>query len=277
MGFYRKNGFEFSWTIEGEGKPLVFLPGWAEIPDVWRLSEADRLKGYQKVFLDLGGHFPAEFPKDIDKLTHSDFLGSHFEILTEIANDNIITLIGHSTGALVGYAYANQFPEKVRKFIGVGTFLQGPLRGSGRFIPFLKSFHASFLIDFAFAFSQISYSSFLDTVFGLPIETKQDILNRPDIANFLHHFYNKYRKIEPKNLRLILEFLDEYRLEEKANFFPATFIHGKKDPVVDFEEIQEFTKNHSNQTLIPMEGIGHSPHIENIPLFWDIIIEVLRE
>lgn len=276
MSFYRKNGFEFSWSGEGEGKPIVFLPGWAEIPDVWRFSESGKLKNYRKYFLDLGGHYPAEFPPHLSRLDADTFLSPHYEILKEIAGAGKITLIGHSTGGLVAYGFARRYPELVEKLIGVGLFLEGPLEGSGKIINFLKNFHLSIFIDIAFAFSQLSYSSFLDTVFGLPEESKEEVLNRPEIANFLVHFYDVYKKMEPKNLRLIAEFLDEYRMEKNFLPFPITVIHGQSDPVVRYQRMVEFSNEHKEVKLIGLKGIGHSPHVEDMPLFWEIIIDILK-
>ena len=82
MQFNQKNGFISSWVSEGSGKKIVFLPGWAETHSVWQESCPKNLLGYEKIFMNLCGHFPSEFPKDKNHLQLEEFLDSHFESLS---------------------------------------------------------------------------------------------------------------------------------------------------------------------------------------------------
>lgn len=278
MQFNQKNGFISSWVSEGSGKKIVFLPGWAEPHSVWQESCPKNLFGYEKIFMNLGGHFPSEFPKDKTHLQLAEFLDSHFDILNKIAANEKLILIGHSTGAFVNWQYMNHFPDKVEKNILVGSFLEGPIGGIVTLMENLRLWNLTFLTDFALGFSQDSKSTFYDTALSVNPDRKQEFLNRADVKEFFPTFFEQYKKIKPKSLRIVVEILESIRLSDMnlREGLPLYFIHGEKDPVVSISRIKQFCENYKTAKLIAIADTGHSPHWENPSLFWSYVREILE-
>jgi pimeloyl-ACP methyl ester carboxylesterase len=278
MNLFKKNNFISSWVTEGAGKKILFLPGWAESHSVWQKSCPKDIIGYEKIFMNLGGHFPSEFPSHKNHLTLDEFLESHFQVFHEIAGNDRLTLIGHSTGAFVNWQYMNRYPNKVDKNILVGSFLEGPIGGMISVLELLKNWNLSFLTDFIFGFYQNSQSIFYDSALSVNPANKQEFLNREDVKEFFPTFFEQYKKMNPKSLRIIIEILENIRL---ANLhlregLPLYFIHGDKDPVVPHTQVKNFCEKYKTAKLFTVPDTGHSPHWENPTTFWKIVRDILE-
>ncbi len=278
MGMYSKRGFQFSWFQEGHGPKILFLPGWAEVPLAWKESCESRLPNYEKIYLTLGGHYPAEFPKGKSHLSVEEFLLPHFEVIEQISEKQEMICIGHSTGALVLWHYYNQFPERVKKLILVGGFLEGPLSGFGKLIGWLKSAKLSFLVDMGIAFQQSSYHFFLESVFSVNPSDQEEFLARQDVQTILPRFYESYKRLSPTALRIVAEVLDESRIQDMdlIEGLNLHFIHGENDPVIPIAQVQKFCSNYPTANLYPFANCGHSPHWEKKEEFWNLVEKIIR-
>lgn len=277
MQIHNKNNFISTWETEGTGKKIIFLPGWAESHSVWQEACPKNFEGYKKYFMNLGGHFPSEFPSHKHHLTLDEFLESHFDTLNEVAGNDKLTLIGHSTGAFVNWQFMNRFPEKVEKNILVGSFLEGPISGVGSLLYSLKDWHLSFVLDLLFGFYQRSESIFYDSALAVNPSTKEEFLNREDVKKFFPIFFEQYKKMSPSSLRIVIEILESVRLENLnlREGLPLNFIHGENDPVVSFASIKNFCDSYPSARLISMSDTGHSPHWEKPTIFWKYVQEIL--
>ncbi len=278
MQLHRKNKFISSWVTEDSGKKILFLPGWAESHSVWQSSCPKDLVGYEKIFMNLGGHFPSEFPPHKTHLTLEEFLEPHFQVFHELAGNDRLILIGHSTGAFVNWQYMNRYPNKVAKNILVGSFIEGPIGGMISLLELLKNWNLSFLTDFIFGFYQNSRSIFYDAALAVNPETRREFLNREDVKQFFPTFFEQYKRMTPKSLRIIIEILENIRL---ANLnlregLPLYFIHGDKDPVVSHTQVKNFCEKYKTAKLFTIPDTGHSPHWENPALFGKIVKEILE-
>ncbi|MBK8394411.1 MAG: alpha/beta hydrolase [Leptospiraceae bacterium] len=279
MNFLKKNGFTSSWEKEGNGKKILFLPGWAESQSVWREICQNNLVNYEKYFLNLGGHFPSEFPSDLNKLTLDKFLESHFELIDHLADNDKLILIGHSTGGFISWMYANTFPEKIEKLILVGSFLEGPISGIVPIIKKLSDWKLSFITDFIFEHYQNSESIFYDAALAVNPSQRESFLKRDDVKIFFPKFFAEYKKMNVKSLRMVVDILDSIRISKlklKENL-PIHFIHGDKDPVIPYSQILNFCNTYETANLITMFDVGHSPHWENPKLFWKKVLEILNK
>ncbi len=278
MQIHNKNKFISTWVTEGTGKKIIFLPGWAESHSVWQEACPKDLVGYEKIFMNLGGHYPSEFPPHKTHLTLEEFLESHFEVFHELAGNDKLILIGHSTGALVNWQYMNRFPEKVDKNILVGSFLEGPIGGIGSLLGSLKNWHLSFILDLVFGFHQDSKSIFYDTALSVNLANKKEFLNREDVKEFFSFFFEQYKKMRPSSLRIVIEILESIRLADLnlREGLALNFIHGEKDPVVSYSRIKNFCENYKTAKLFSLPDNGHSPHWENPTLFWKMVREILE-
>lgn len=278
MHIHNKNKFISTWEAEGTGKKIIFLPGWAESHSVWQESCPEDFVGYEKIFMNLGGHYPSEFPSHKHHLTLEEFLECHFEVFHELADNDKLILIGHSTGAFVNWHFMNRFPEKVEKNILVGSYLEGPIGGIGNLLYSLKDWHLSFILDFVFGLYQDSKSIFYDSALSVNPVNKQEFLNREDVKKFFPVFFEQYKKMHPIALRIIIEILESVRLSDLnlREGLSLHFIHGEKDPVVSFARIKNFCNRYNSAKLYSIPDTGHSPHWENPALFWKYVREILE-
>ncbi|MFW6104151.1 MAG: alpha/beta fold hydrolase [Bacteroidota bacterium] len=102
-----------NYVIQGEGEPLFLVHGYLETLEIWD-EFAEALAGdYKVIRMDLPGHGKSEVIQE----THD------MELLAEVANalleENQIfscTMIGHSMGGYVTLAFADLYPEKLKRF-----------------------------------------------------------------------------------------------------------------------------------------------------------------
>ena len=269
MEFFNKNGFKSSWIREGSGKKILFLPGWAESHSVWKEICPSDL-AYEKIFLNLGGHHPSEFPSGKPQLTLDEFLNSHFDVINHLADNDKLILVGHSTGGFIAMMYTNQFPDKVDKIVLVGSYIEGPIGGLVNLIKLFGEWNFFALPDFIFRLFQNSKSIFYDVALSVNPIKREEFLNRDYVKEFFPSFFEEYKKMNPKSLRIVIEILDSIRLSNlqlKENL-PLHFIHGDKDPTVPYSQIKNFCDNYKSANLITIPDTGHSPHWENPTLFW---------
>jgi pimeloyl-ACP methyl ester carboxylesterase len=280
MEFYDSNGFRSSWISEGSGKKILFLPGWAESISAWKEScPKEDLANYQRIFINLGGHYPSEFPANREHLSLEEFLDSHFEVFNHIAANDKLILVGHSAGAFVLWHYCNRYPEKVDKIILVGSFMGGPLTGVASIIGLVKNWNLSFLTELGISYSQTSKSIFQDVLFSVDPNSRKEFLNREDVAKLLPFFFQEYKEMSPLSLRIVLEILEKARLSEMnlRDGLNLNFIHGDKDPISPFSSVKEFCSKYKTSRLFTIANTGHSPHWENKLLFWKCFKDILEE
>ena len=275
--YLNKNGFKSSWIRQDSGRKILFLPGWAESLSVWKEICPNDLIGYEKIFLNLGGHYPSEFPKHKSHLNLDDFLNSHFELINYLADNEELILIGHSTGGFIACMYANQFPERVDKAILVGSFIEGPIGGIVNLVKLFGSWNLSILPDTILGFFQNSKSIFYEAALSVNPVNREEFLNRDYVKDFFPNFFEEYKKMNPKSLRIIVEILDSIRLSElnlRKNL-PLYFIHGDKDPTVPYSQVKNFCDTYTSAKLITIPDTGHSPHWENPTLFWQLVKDLV--
>lgn len=105
-------GKELVYRVEGKGEPLFLIHGYQADSSVWnRLIPL--LKDHYQLFIpDLPGHGESPLIRPVNDMV---FLA---EILYHIVSEHgfeDITLAGHSMGGYVTLAYADRYPEMVRK------------------------------------------------------------------------------------------------------------------------------------------------------------------
>lgn len=96
------------YTVEGEGKLVVFLHGFLESSTMWKYLGLNQWKS-KKVFIDLPGH-----GKSTTNVSDSPSIVSMSQKVNEILtnfSDKELTVIGHSMGGYVGIELAKLNPN----------------------------------------------------------------------------------------------------------------------------------------------------------------------
>lgn len=126
------NGATIHVRIGGRGPAVVLLHGYGETGDMWAPMAADLAKNYTVVVPDLRGLGLSSKPASgFDKKTQAgDVVGVLDALKIEQAD-----LVTHDIGNMVGFAFAAQQPQRVRRFV----LIDAPVPGVGPWEEILKN------------------------------------------------------------------------------------------------------------------------------------------
>ncbi len=107
------------YRVEGTGKPVMLLHGFAEDGSVWNYQVEKLKKNFQLIIPDLPGSGLSETIEG--KISIADYADAIKAIVgVEIKNEKIpFTLIGHSMGGYITLAFAEKYPALLN---GIGLF-----------------------------------------------------------------------------------------------------------------------------------------------------------
>jgi pimeloyl-ACP methyl ester carboxylesterase len=111
------NNVPTSYTVYGEGKPVILLHGFGEDSDVWQ-QQVDFMKPHFRLIVpDIPGSGRSGFLPGANIDTYADVL--HHLVENELSdlneNERTISLIGHSMGGYVAIAFAEKYPTSLNK------------------------------------------------------------------------------------------------------------------------------------------------------------------
>jgi len=113
--FYTKDGTAFK-SYGDQPSPLIFIHGVGMRGDVWSPQVEYFCSDYQVITYDFLGHgespLPPEEPSLDDYVEQLNNLLKHLDL-------SLISLVGHSMGALISVAFALKHPEKVKALVPI--------------------------------------------------------------------------------------------------------------------------------------------------------------
>ena len=118
----RINDLQLHYVTYGQGDPVVLLHGWPTTWYEWRQVMPILAENYTVIAPDTRGLGDSGRPKaGYDKRTlASDLYG----LVNQLGLDRI-NLVGHDLGGQIAYAYANEYPDNVRRLAIVDVPLPG--------------------------------------------------------------------------------------------------------------------------------------------------------
>ena len=126
------NGVRLHVRIGGRGPAVVLLHGYGETGDMWAPMAADLARDRMVIVPDLRGlGLSSRPPGGYDKKTQANDIAGLLDAL-RIRRADIVT---HDIGNMVGYAFAAQYPDRVRRFV----LIDAPLPGVGPWDEILKN------------------------------------------------------------------------------------------------------------------------------------------
>ncbi len=106
------NNSEIYYAVEGKGKPVVLVHGFAENSDVWKYQLNELAKHYQLIIPDLPGSGNSA---PIEDMSIEGLAESVKKIIdAEALND--VVMIGHSMGGYITLAFAEKYPGLLKAF-----------------------------------------------------------------------------------------------------------------------------------------------------------------
>jgi len=126
------NGTTIHVRIGGSGPAVVLLHGYGETGDMWAPMAADLVRDHTAVVPDLRGLGLSSKPKSgFDKKNQAGDVAGVLDAL-EIERADLVT---HDIGNMVGFAFAAQYPDRVKRFV----LIDAPVPGVGPWEEILKN------------------------------------------------------------------------------------------------------------------------------------------
>jgi len=134
------NGTQIYVRAGGEGSAVLLLHGYGETGDMWAPLAARLARNHRVIVPDLRGLGLSSRPVGgYDKKTQAEDMAG---VLDKLKIDKV-DLVTHDIGNMVGYAFAAQHPDRVRKFV----IIDAPLPGIGPWDDIVRS-HALWHFSF---------------------------------------------------------------------------------------------------------------------------------
>ena len=126
------NGTALHVRVGGSGPAVVLLHGYGETGDMWVSLAIDLAADHTVIVPDLRGMGLSPKPAGgYDKKTQ----GADIAGLLDALGVKVVDLVTHDIGNMVGYAFAAQYPDRVKSF----TLIDAPLPGIGPWEEILKN------------------------------------------------------------------------------------------------------------------------------------------
>jgi pimeloyl-ACP methyl ester carboxylesterase len=126
------NGTSIYVRTGGTGPAVVLLHGYGETGDMWAPLAVDLARGHAVIIPDLRGMGLSSKPGGgFDKKTQGGDVAGVLDAL----NIDRADLVTHDIGNMVGYAFAAQYPDRVKRFV----LIDAPLPGIGPWEEILKN------------------------------------------------------------------------------------------------------------------------------------------
>ena len=236
---------KISFTDSGEGNAIVLLHGFLENKKMWAEYVNLFSEKYRVITIDLLGHGESDCLGYVHEMeNNADVV---YEVLQSLKIEKA-TILGHSMGGYVALAFAELFPENIKKLVLLNSTSKedSPEKklNRTRAIKAVKQNYVNFVsLAIANLFSENNRTRLADEI----EKVREQALKTP--------LQGIVASLEGMKMRKDREWL----LHE--NRFPVLLILGKKDPVLNYEESLAQIED-TTAELISFED-GHMSHIEN--------------
>lgn len=119
MPSVRVKGVDIHFEVNGEGEPLLLLPGLGTNRTYYGSAEPILRKKFQTILVDPRGLGKSTDP-DADFIVES--MAPDYAALLEHLNIKSAHIVGSSHGGCMAMTFADQFPEKIKSLILIGAF-----------------------------------------------------------------------------------------------------------------------------------------------------------
>ena len=251
--FTYKNS-NISYTTNGKGSVVVLLHGFLENKEMWQELLPSLTKKHKVITIDLLGHGKSDNYSYVHTMEEQakmiKALLSHLKIRR-------INLIGHSLGGYIALAFAELFTANTK-----GIVLMNSTAASDSTIKKKNREHAIAIV-----------------------KKNKDIFIKMAIPNLFSEesralFKDKIDKIKQEALKTsqqgVIASLEGMKIRKDRteilaqNTFKKLLIIGKKDPILNFNQLVQQAKNTNTPTAIFSRG--HMSHIENFEELKDTLM-----
>ena len=242
----------------GKGNAVVLLHGFLENRTMWQFHAAELAKKYRVITIDLLGHGETE------NYGYIHTMQEQAEMVKAVLNQLKLrkyVLVGHSMGGYVALAFAEIFSKNIR---GLCLMNSTSLPDSEE-----KKLNR----DRGILAVKRQYKAFVKDAIPLLFAEK----NRTKFNKEIAEITKEALKISPQGIIAALEGMKERKdtseVLKKAEF-PLQLILGKNDPVLDYKQLLQLTKN-TKVKVIQFED-GHMSHVENKQSLLEALLKFIK-
>jgi pimeloyl-ACP methyl ester carboxylesterase len=227
------------------GSVVVLLHGFLENNSMWNKIISKLSKNNRVITIDLLGHGKTE------NLSYVHTMEEQAQMIKAILNSLKLrryVVIGHSLGGYVALAFAELFPENIKKLVLMNStaLADTPEKKRNR--------------DRAIKMVKQNKDTFIKIAIPNLFTEKSKILYKKEI-NFIK------KEALKTSLQGIIASLEGMKIRKERTFilqnnsFNKLFIIGRKDPLLDYNTLIQQTN--ATNTQIAIFSNGHMSHIEN--------------
>ena len=114
--YIETNGIKLHTIVIGSGEPLILLHGFPEFWYCWKSVIPGLKEKFKLIIPDMRGYNLSDKPKDVRKYKMEYLIGDIKGIIKELNLKRVI-LAGHDWGGVVAWAFAEKYPELLKKLI----------------------------------------------------------------------------------------------------------------------------------------------------------------
>lgn len=271
---YLGNKIKIAYYDEGEGVPLIFIPGIISSKEFWNWNLPYFIPSFRCIAMDLPGF--GNSSKPIIDYTFSFYIKSIVKFINSLKLKKVV-FIGNSFGGQLALFYAKLYPEKVHKIVLVDpsgithipiSLLEFLFKPLGKIVKIIKP---NFLVVnlIKLIVKKIVYTHFYNTP-----SFRQEILKislkyweEEDIFARLWALYSSTLAVISGNIR---DKIEDIRI-------PTLIIWGKEDKLLNFKNAYFLKKRLRNSEVYIAESCGHFPMIEKKDKFNKIVGNFLKD
>lgn len=245
------------YSAEGEGENLILVHGFLENKNMWKNLILEFSKTHRVFTIDLPGH------GDTNAIGYIHTMKMYAEIiqnLMAVENINKASMIGHSMGGYAALAFAELFPEKLKKLILLNSTsapdTEMRQQDRNRAIKMIQKFPEAFVNMAVKNLFLPKNQKRFETEINLAISEAKKC-SQQGIINTLKGLRDR------KDRSSVLKEINEKTL----------IILGEDDQVIDIEKTNEIAE--SNQIEVKILFGGHMSHIEHPDVLKSLCLDFL--
>ena len=256
------NGLDLYYEIEGEGEPVVLIPGFAAGVWIWFKQTADLSRNFRVILFDPRGVAASDKPKGPQTIS---LLADDVAHLLQTLGIESAHIVGASFGGFVAQEFALKYPAMTRKLVLCCTSFGGP----NHVVPSVETLQA--LASTKGLNSEERMRANLLLAFT-PEYVQTEVAEIDRIVH-LRATNDVPEHIYLSQLQAAMSFNAESRLDQITS--PTLVLSGDADIIVPVQNSRNLAARIPGANLQIIEGGSHTFFIEQSDRFNHIITEWL--
>lgn len=252
-------GAQIHYSDSGKGSAIVLLHGFLENSTMWYFLISTLAQKYRVFAIDLLGHGQSQ------SIGYIHTMEDQADMIHWVLSENRIrkaSFIGHSMGGYVALAFAEHYPDNVKKMILVNSTTKA------------DSDDKKVNRNRAIRAVKHNYTTFVNMSIGNLFSDK----NRDRLASEIQAAKNQALDTPLQGIIAALEGMkirDDREVMLHFAPFPIMLVLGTEDTVIDYNEHKTQVEN-TPVELITLQG-GHMSHLENTEELISCVVDFLRK